>query len=558
MNPKLSSIITVILLMATFCLFTTPIEDGDCFWHIATGQWIWDHKALPDTDPFTHTFSQQTSASSDANITGFILNQYWLGQLAFATLWKTAGSAGIVVFRALTYSAILAFLYTWLRKRNSVPFSLLMVLPLAFILRSYPNERPQLFTFLLMPLVLWLLEDLREAGRPKILHWLALPLTMLIWANCHGGYILGVLFILMYLVTIYLEPSKCEIACKGASAAVMIAALATSFLNPNGMGAFREIFKMQSSAGGIQEFLSPLRAAWELHLWFPPYWLFMVLLVFTVVTRFKEIHLQHLLILILLAILSLTSLRYMPFLLMAGPILARYLPVIQPDRITWGSALTCCSLFLLSADWRECFAFSPDRFFPASAVRFLSATVPAPELFNYYDWGGYILLHSPGMKTFTDGRALSSVVNKDYDDALWTNRWQEIFARYRINSVIIPGASKSTGATFPLALNLLNSNDWLLVYRDTVALIYIRNIPENSSITNRYALDRRELQRHILKLLDIVPAGAQKRVEFWVSRGNAQMLLQDYPSAKSSFQKALTIDPGNQWAAMMFRQTGRR
>ena len=299
MKSRLSKIVAAIFLLVCFCLFTTPVKDGDCFWHIATGLWIWDHNSLPVTDPFTFTFSQHGTSS----VSGFILNQYWLGQLALAAIWKAGGSAGIVIFRAFTYCTILLFLFAWLRKRHTELFALLMLLPLASIFASYPNERPQLFTFLMMPLVLWLLEKLRETGRPSTLHLVSLPAAMLIWANCHGGYILGTLCIFIYLITMYLRPSIIENTGKNASALAMIAALAASTLNPNGINAFVEIFRMQSSAPVVQEFLSPFRAARELHLWFPEYWIVLALLVYTIVTKLKSMQLQHLLTLVMLAAL---------------------------------------------------------------------------------------------------------------------------------------------------------------------------------------------------------------------------------------------------------------
>ena len=44
------------ILLAAVLSFAAPIlNDGDTFWHLATGRWIIDHLAVPATDPFSFT-----------------------------------------------------------------------------------------------------------------------------------------------------------------------------------------------------------------------------------------------------------------------------------------------------------------------------------------------------------------------------------------------------------------------------------------------------------------------------------------------------------------------
>ena len=37
----------------------TIFNDGDVRWHIAAGQWMIDHRAVPYSDPFSFTFAGQ-------------------------------------------------------------------------------------------------------------------------------------------------------------------------------------------------------------------------------------------------------------------------------------------------------------------------------------------------------------------------------------------------------------------------------------------------------------------------------------------------------------------
>ena len=45
--------VAVLLIPAVLGSSKTIFNDGDVSWHIATGQWILDHRAIPHVDPVT-------------------------------------------------------------------------------------------------------------------------------------------------------------------------------------------------------------------------------------------------------------------------------------------------------------------------------------------------------------------------------------------------------------------------------------------------------------------------------------------------------------------------
>ena len=47
--------IAVLLLPAALGSSLTIFNDGDVSWHIATGEWILDHRTIPHVDPFSFT-----------------------------------------------------------------------------------------------------------------------------------------------------------------------------------------------------------------------------------------------------------------------------------------------------------------------------------------------------------------------------------------------------------------------------------------------------------------------------------------------------------------------
>ena len=52
----ISLLIAVLLVPAVLGSSQTIFNDGDVSWHIATGQWIIDHRTIPHTDPFSFTW----------------------------------------------------------------------------------------------------------------------------------------------------------------------------------------------------------------------------------------------------------------------------------------------------------------------------------------------------------------------------------------------------------------------------------------------------------------------------------------------------------------------
>lgn len=173
--------------LATALARATPIYDPDYFWHLETGAWIAEHRAIPRADPFSHSFAGKPWLYVD-----------WLADLLMAGLYAAWDHAGnIAVFCAVAGLAV----GLWTRhlgKLTSSPWPLLAVSPLlvaATVFRVAP--RPQTLTLLLLAAVLALLVqpggvDPQRAVRRA---WWAVPLLVL-WQNLHSSALLGWLALL--------------------------------------------------------------------------------------------------------------------------------------------------------------------------------------------------------------------------------------------------------------------------------------------------------------------------------------------------------------------------
>src|SRR5689334_2145790 len=155
------------------------LGDPDSQWHIAIGHWMLAHRTVPDVDTFSFTFAGEPWIAKE-----------WLSQLLLALAYDGLGWAGVVALGAGAVAASLALLLRLLL-RDLKPLPAL-VFTVAAIVMMAPHflARPHVLAFPFM--LLWvagLIRAVEERRAPDPL----LLLAMLLWANLHGGFTLGLL-----------------------------------------------------------------------------------------------------------------------------------------------------------------------------------------------------------------------------------------------------------------------------------------------------------------------------------------------------------------------------
>lgn len=506
-----------LLVALSFCMSTGAVQEGDLFWHLRTGEWILEHRQLPRADPFSYTTPQ------DSPMVTALLRRYWLGQVALYGIWQFGGPAGIVVARALTNALVVGVLFLWFRRRSQGFLPLLGCALAAALLREFPNERPQLFSFLLTPVVLAILDTRRGLA--------VLPFVMLLWANVHGGYLLGAGVILIFF--------GCEVL-GGRDRRFLWhlgLSLAAAALNPAGWRSLAEFISTQSSyRQSLYEHLSPLQAAVGMHHWYPAYWASLLLLAVLAIRGRRRLSPAPALAALSIAVLSLTSLRFIAFLPMALPLL-HHPESWRPRKAL--PALVLVATAALAVPWRECFRFGLDDSFPEKAVTFMENTRLPGRLFNYYNWGGYLIWRLRETPVFIDGRTLDEQPFVQYERALWSDDAEGILEGYRIRTVILPGVSPSTGRTYPLVLRLAQDPRWQPVHADEHAVVFSRD-------ASAPALPRRAVYEHIVSMTGRMLGGKPSLpAEVLLSRGRALFWLGDRKGALAALSAAQRLDPAH-------------
>jgi hypothetical protein len=113
--------------------------------------------------------------------------------------------------------------------------------------------------------------------------------------------------------------------------------------------------------------------------------------------------------------------------------------------------------------------FDP-QFFPVQAVAWLNENPQQGNMFNEFDWGGYLLLKlSPHQQIFMDGHThiYGEALTREYETVI-TQRdgWQAIIEKYDIQWAIVRDSSRITGS--------LREMNWDVLYQDDTAIILHR------------------------------------------------------------------------------------
>jgi hypothetical protein len=159
----------------------TLLQDSDSFWQIKIGQWILDHRALPYTDFYSFTRPGAPWISTS-----------WLSQVLFAFAHAQWDWAGPVILTALATAASVAILVHLLDAHLESPRSVLFAMLALLLSLHHILARPHILALPVM--VAWVGLLMSAADRRSAPSWALLPL-MALWANLHGGFVLGLALI---------------------------------------------------------------------------------------------------------------------------------------------------------------------------------------------------------------------------------------------------------------------------------------------------------------------------------------------------------------------------
>ncbi|MCE9555259.1 MAG: hypothetical protein K8T91_18060 [Planctomycetes bacterium] len=179
--PMSRGALAVIIALSAVFLATSlhRLNDTDLWGHLSYGRWMVEHRALVTADPL-----------GVADGGGRFVNIPWLAQVSGYLWYQATGPGGLQLAHAALMTLATGVLIAAVRYRG-VSLAGAAAAGVAFYVLALPivgTVRPQLFGLLGMSLTL-LAWSLTARGRRHPLFWF--PLVMVLWANLHGSFLMG-------------------------------------------------------------------------------------------------------------------------------------------------------------------------------------------------------------------------------------------------------------------------------------------------------------------------------------------------------------------------------
>ena len=462
------------------------LGDGDTGWHIRTGQYILAHHAVPTEDLFSF---------SRAGAPWFAWE--WLSDLFYAALFQMGGLKAIVLASGLMIGlfAVIVLRYTLWRGANMLLAVFTTLLAVGGSSMHF-LARPHLFTLLLVPVCVWVLEaDRREKTRWL---WALIPVTVL-WTNLHGGFVIFLALIALLVAGSALEAWLGDDLGWGNArryGTLLLGCSLASVINPYGIRLHVHIFEYLRAdwiQNVVQEFQAPTfrnegQSQYEALLLGG-----LILIGFLLQKRrFTEA-----LWILFLAHASLISVRHAPiYATVAAPLIAlelsqwwsasaahmgksqglRILYQLGTDlspgfrRTSLWPAVFILALVVLDApfQWPRDF---PSEVFPTGMIHQHADLIGTGRLLTTDQWGDYIIYSFyPRQTVFVDGRSdfYGEAFASQYLHLLQgAYDWQAIVDRNGFNVALLP-------AGWPLSSLLKQDPSWRLVADDHRSMLFER------------------------------------------------------------------------------------
>jgi hypothetical protein len=564
-----SKSLSVFFLFAFFfmSLLHIQVSNYDLWWHLATGKYMVENKALPESDPFAYT---TPSAPSDTK--SLLLKGYWLAQIVFYEVFKLWNVKGIVVLRALSLTLFLFFAYLTMKKKKiSFAVSILATVLLFWYSLIIEGERPQLFSILFFSLVYFLLEDFRTTRSKKVFY---IPFIVMVLANMYPGYIICILLVSIYLfgewVRILLNRAENRDIFK-TLLIVWVLSVVLSFANPNGALVFKQIYLSQLFTKGtshVVEFL-PTFFVYSKKIIPLDYSYIIFLLVSLLSLRYaRKIGLIHILLVIVFSLMSIIAYRYVVFYMcIMTPIIALLITNLRGERIFRGLTgkqlvregfiagmvlFIGIVLVIYSLHSLKKFNYKENTFLmvPKGATDFLSQVNIKGNILNEYNFGGYLIWRLyPSKKVFIDSRSLDPGVIDEYK--IFANAkdsagqsWEAIVNKYNITHVLLPPLWQN-GNIIAVVEKLLDSDEWELVYADHLVLIFVHKDHENEGVIEKYRMDKKRGLNTILVQASAWALVNRGNPNYLISAGRGFYKMGRLDDAEKAFSMAYKIEPGN-------------
>lgn len=514
-----------LVIFFSFCaLFAAQkISDPDFWWHLKTGEWIWQHKAIPQADPFSYTFRGVEW-----------INYEWLFQAIIYPIYQLSGFGGLIIF--VIICVLLTFLILFFACREvdggNRWLSITILFMTLLVAWGRFSIRPQIISFLLLALYLYLLILHREERITTRQLILFLIPAHILWVNIHGSFVLGIFLVGTYALGRFvplalshhrdLRPVFQDRRLQGLLTLCLLLCFA-SLLNPY---TYR-IFHIPLITAG-SETLKRI-AEWvpvdirllgvftiDYTMWFRV--LFLIGALSFLIWRDNLKRVENAVIFAFFSYMAFKHIRFgTDFALVAAPIIVNNLSHLQWHVRKWRwvcllpllivIVFSVYDVKILNRAKRVGFGVW-SNYYPKATVEFLKDHDVRGKIFNDYGFGGYMIWHLwPDVPVFIDGRT-PTVYDQDffwlYGLVYWKREtWEKMVKQYGIEITLLQD-DREKDYVPPLYYWLDEDAEWRLVAFDDNSSLYLKRGQGFDGLIEQYGF-------HYLRPADITMEYAKKK-----------------------------------------------
>lgn len=471
------------VLAAVLLADRTRFVDPDLFMNFLCARDVLDLGRVPSVD--THSFARPELA--------WTVNE-WLGQVIQLLVYKAGGGAGLLVQRAGLAAVAVALLLLAARRGGAIwPVAALACLICWPAVAHFFLIRVRTLSFVLLPLLLWLLEEHRRGKGWAV--W-GLPPLMLLWVNLHGAYFLG-----LGIVGVALADAVAGRFLPGRDTQPRILPLGLAFaagllatlVHPAGPEV--HMLVLGTLGGGNIHTISEWLPVWQHPL--AVTWSYALLIPLALGLAAWRLWKRDLLWGLVLPAVALETALHVRFGALLGLVVAVPLALALQGAVAGlgeraalpSRAVALAALLAVTASWpvwgaRDLSLRMDPWWTPVAAVRFMEANHLAGDVLAEYDWGAYLVWEVPAARVFIDSRSdllYPPEVERQWSRfALFEEGWEEVLDRSGATAVLVRGPRDAESRIGP-------REGWRSVYSDGYATLLLRDAPVNREFLARLA-----------------------------------------------------------------------
>ena len=462
-NKRDNTIFTILIISITFGLMVFLRSDPDALWHFSAGKYMVDHHQILTHDVFSWYLAGK-----------YWMSHEWLFEVIIYLYYSVFSDKYLIIFSLVNVLGLLLLIYYTNKDdiiKNKV-FSLFW-LTFSIIIGPYIVGRPQLISYILLALTIYLLKDLYDNKDSKKIYFL--PLIGIIWSNVHGGssnliYIYTFIFMICSLFNFKFSKLEATRKSKKQILTYLIIGLLcmlTININPHGFKMFLYPYQNLNDSfmvNNITEWrVTSLAITADLFYVGFVFFIFMVMLLSK-----KKIRLLDFIIFLSVVFLGFRSVRFWAYTyIIMSYFIYYYIPKRKDDPGTQEiiMLISIGLLIVFGLSYKNIYKNTHKLNISEKMINRIKYEKPK-RLYNVYDLGGELIYND--IKVFIDGRAdLYSKYN--FMDAVNISRlggdFKERIKYYNFDYLLV-------NSDFQLQYYLNNSDEFELIYSDKGIYLY--------------------------------------------------------------------------------------